>query len=302
MNTVKMMTTNRRQFLKITAAGLLLAACSPKAQVPAPAAPAAAAPAATIPEVTIEFNGKDFKVPANMPGGIVSITINNTADKPKAIGISRLRAGKTSAQVYQLMKEHPEDYAGVFALISSVASLDPVAPGKPEHLIADLKTGDFILDATDHYDDQPPPDAPRVYGEFSAKEVVGTLEPTAQVNLDLTDFALVGVDQLGAGKLLWKVHNVGKQWHMFLIAKPNDGVSPEDVVKAASSDGPPSGPPPFEFVGGVAPISEDERQWVEIDLKPGPYVLLCPLPDMAAKDGPPMSHAAHGMHKIITVK
>ena len=282
----------------LTGVGLIatLTACAARP------APQAAAP--TIPEVAIEFDGKEFKIPANMPGGIVALTLTNTSDKPKAIGVSRLRPGKTYADVYKLMKDHPDDFAGVFQLVSSVANVDPLAPGKPERVVADLKTGSFILDAADHFDGPSPADVPRVYREFKADQLTGQVEPSATISVELKEFAFVMPDEIKAGKQMWKVSNTGTQWHMFFVAKPNAGVSTEDALKAALADGPPAGPPPFEFVGGVAPISENERQWIEVDLKPGTYLVVCPLPDMAAMaaGGAPMSHAGHGMHKILIVK
>lgn len=279
----------------------LLAACGSR---PTPGAMPKPNAAPKIPEITIEFNGTEFKVPSTMPGGIVAVTVTNTSDKPKSIGFSRLRPNKTAAQVYAQMKAAPEDLGAVFGLLSSVGTLDPVLPGKPERLVMDLKSGTFLLDATDHFEEAPPPDAPRVYGEFATNSVVGTLEPQASVTAELHDFALILPDELKAGKQTWQVRNSGKQWHMFLIAKPNAGVSADDVLKAMATDGPPAGgQPPFEIVGGIAPISEGERLWVDIDLAPGTYVLICPVPDlMASSGGPPKSHAEHGMHRTLVVK
>jgi hypothetical protein len=271
-----------------------LAACAAPAAAPAPTS------APTIPEVVIEFNGSEFKTPATIPGGIVAVTIKNSGSKPTDIGLSRFRPGKTNDDLNKWLKETPNDFANLFTIISSIFSINPVAPNASERLVADLKTGELVLDASDHVEGEPPPDLKRITQVIKAEKIVGTLEPKADVTLDMKDFAYVLPDELKAGKQTWQVLNTGQQWHMLLLAKPNEGVSVEDVLKAMMSETP-SGPPPMEMVDSVAPISEGERQWMELDLKPGTYLLICPLPDFS-KPGPPVPHIAHGMHKVLVVK
>jgi hypothetical protein len=44
--------------------------------------------------------------------------------------------------------------------------------------------------------------------------------------------------------------------------------------------------------------------WMESDLPAGEYLVGCPIPDVAAITAgeTPLSHLAHGMHHLLTVK
>lgn len=50
-------------------------------------------------------------------------------------------------------------------------------------------------------------------------------------------------------------------------------------------------------IGGATPMSIGERNWISVDLQPGPYALICFIPDRG--DGKP--HFMHGMTKEFEV-
>lgn len=231
---------SKRVALATTAVTLFanLAACAAPSAAPANKAALATA----IPEVTIEFNGKEFKVPNDMPGGIVAITMKNTAGKPMDIGIERLHPGKTVDEFAKMIQATPDDFAGLIKVVDTVLNMTPGEPGKSDRVVVDLKTGEFVLDATDHVEGPPVAGAKYIIGSFKAEKLVGTVEPNADVMMELKDFALISPDEVKAGKQVWRVSNTGNQWHMFFIAKPNSGATPEDVAKAASTEGPPLAP------------------------------------------------------------
>ena len=117
-----------------------------------------------------------------------------------------------------------------------------------------------------------PPSIPRgrrsgasyLVSSFTAKELVGTVEPQADVVVELHDFAYVMPDEIKAGEQLWEVKNEGDQFHMMALLKPNPGVTLDDLKAAfaAMERGELTGPPPFEFVstGGhmdIFAVSED---------------------------------------------
>lgn len=52
-----------------------------------------------------------------------------------------------------------------------------------------------------------------------------------------------------------------------------------------------AGPPPAEFLGGVAGIAPGGVNYSVVELEPGSYVWLCPMRD--APDQP--NHLEHGM-------
>ena len=64
---------------------------------------------------------------------------------------------------------------------------------------------------------------------------------------------------------------------------------------------PPPGPPPFVSIpglGGVTGLSSQQHAWLDMNLTPGNYMLICFFPD-PKKGGLP--HALEGMVKEFTI-
>ena len=80
----------------------------------------------------------------------------------------------------------------------------------------------------------------------------------------------------------------------------------KDILKVINASRGLATPDPnakVEVIGGISPIGNGERNWMEIDLPPGNYTLICPLPDLTTMGkGEPMMHVQEGMLKTIVVK
>lgn len=263
--------------------------------------------ARAIPEVRIEINADGIAVPADFPGGIVSVTFKNNDSQDLDVGLARLIEGHTIAEVTPLLNDVMANFEALDAATSDMGSFNPLPAGGEQQAIMDFRTGEFLVYATEHSEGAPMSGASYLTSSFAAKELVGTVEPKADVVVEMHDFAYVMPDEIKAGEQLWEYKNEGDQFHMLALMKPNPGVTVDDLKAAfaAMETGELAGPPPFEFVsnGGLAPISERERVWVKYSLAPGEYVAACPLPDMEAMaaGGPPLSHIEHGMLKTIRV-
>jgi hypothetical protein len=234
------------------------------------------------------------------------LTLKNSSSQDLDIGFGRLREGASVEEIEKLNEDPMNNMVSIMQMLSLMASFNPVAAGTSQIAIIDFKTGKFMIDASAHVEGEPTPGAPHRYGLFSATKLVGTVEPKADVTVEMTDFAFVMPDEIAAGKHLWAYQNTGKQWHMQFFLKLAPGATIDEVMTALTAEGEPSSPPPFEEVAhvGVVPLSEGERMWLEFDLAPGTYLAACPLPDVASltAGGPPQSHLAHGMHRLLTVK
>lgn len=260
---------------------------------------------AAIPEVTITVSETEFTIPDNFPGGIVRVTVKNTSNKDLDVGFARVRTGGSVAKIKELNQDFMNNLVPLMQVVSFMPGFNPLAAGQSEQMIIDFKTGQFLLDATEHTDGPPIAEATHIYAEFTADKLVGTVEPQPDVKVEMTDFAYIMPDEVKAGKQLWEYHNTGKQWHMQFFVKPVAGATMDDVMTALMAEGEPAGPPPFEIMpsGGIAPIGEGERVWVEVDLAPGEYMVACPIPDVMAmmKGEAPKLHMALGMHRLLTV-
>ena len=288
----------------LTLFALVLAGCTGIQPVTAPMA-APDEPAAEIPEVTIEVNDDGFTIPSDFPGGIVAVTVQNTGSKDMDVSFARVREGASVNEIKALFADLEANLIPLLQMASAMPSFNPVVAGGSEHAIIDFRTGHFLVAANEHVEEMAPPGTEYLFGEFTADELVGTVEPAADVTVDMHDFAYTMPDSISAGEHLWEFANTGEQWHMLAFFKLAPDATMEDVMNAMMSEGEPAGPPPFEIstAGGVAPISEGERAWFEFSLEPGSYVVACPIPDMAAmmNGEPPLPHMAHGMVRQLTV-
>lgn len=277
---------------------LVLSACIAEAPQPAPEQPAKT-DGREIPELLIEVSEDGILVPDTAPGGIVSISVQNTGQQEHEVSLWRLREGHTQEEVLVLdeyLKENPDDFFGVFELSSWINIVDHLGPGATRQYYADLGVGDFFLM------DETNPDLAPVF--FSATELVGTTEPAADVTVDMADFSYDMADAIPAGEQLWELTNSGEQWHLAAIITANPDATLEEIE---ASFGGPDTPPPadavVEVLGGMPPMSPGERVWMTFDLEPGDYELVCPLPDIVAMmaGGPPLSHMSQGMRHVFTV-
>jgi hypothetical protein len=217
-----------------------------------------------------------------------------------------VREGSSVDEIQALNADFEANMVPLLQMVSSMVSFNPVPAGAVQTAIVDFRTGEFIVDAIEHSGEIALPGQMHIYGNFKAEKLVGTTEPQADVQVELHDFTFVMPDEIRAGNLLWEYHNLGAQWHMQFFLKPGPGATTDAVMAALMTEEEPSGPPPFEFVSnaGIAPIGEGERVWLEFALEPGAYVVGCPVPDLTAftSGAAPISHLAHGMHRILTVK
>ena len=280
-----------------------LSACAPVQRLSQ--APAADPAAAAMPEFTVEVTEDAVIVPEVVPGGIVRVNIKNSSSIPLDIGLARVLAGSTPEEVIALAQGGEETFVPLLTKASFLPSFNPIAPGAENWAYIDLRTGVFVVDATEHVEGMPIAGAPHLNATFTADEIVGTVEPQADVVADMVDFAYTMPDEIQAGPQLWEFTNSGDQWHMMFVVDLAEGAGVEDVVAFLGNGEPPSGPPPFDFApnAGIPPIGAGERVWLEFSLAPGEYLVGCPIPDVAAifAGEMPLSHIEHGMVKMINV-
>ena len=281
---------NRRIIIKSAAAacaaavlGSTLTACA------LPGQPAAIKPAQGL----IEMGPNGVNAPKTLTAGIAEITLSNKGQSPNSVMLARVRDGKTFEEFNTKFQSGSEDALELVSLVGGVE----VAPGLSQTIVSDLKPGTHVAMVMGQ-------DGPPQVATINVEARQGALpaEPKADATIELQDFAFVMPEELKAGPQVWQVTNKGKQWHETLVVKLNDGATIEDVMKSAEQmdqSAPQDAPPPFEQAAMIMPINEGERTWVNVDLKPGTYHVICFLPDLLG-DG--QSHLHHGMVKQIVVK
>lgn len=276
--------TRWQQFVVAMAAVLLAAACS----TPTPAPTATPVP---MPDVTVQISDAGISAPAEMPAGLVAVTINNSTQAPSGPIFARLNDGVTQEQFMEALMTD-ESGAAAIALVTLLGGAQADA-GESVRTVFDLKPGSHIALG---FGEGPPQIATfTVAGGSGAAPTA----PAAAVNVDLIDFQFTMPETIKAGAQTWQIENKGSQWHEMVVIKLNEGATVQDVLAVLMSEEPPEGPPPFEQVAFWEPMSAGERAWMDVDLPPGDYTVVCFLPDFASD--PPASHLEHGMVRTLTV-
>jgi hypothetical protein len=284
--------------LGIVAAAISLAACrsdkpADDASTPSAAPPGAertnAAGGANV--VTVTTSDYVFDAPAEIPAGLTAIRLVNKGPSLHHIQLMKLEGGRTLDDfLAALQGEHPPTWA--------IPAGGPAPPevGSTSTSIEALEPGNYALicfipakDGMPHV----------MKGMSRALKVVGpsraaASEPEADIVVKLVDYDFELSQPLTAGKHTIRVENAGAQPHEIAIVRLNPGKKPADFTAWGMK---PVGPPPGTIHGGLSAIMPGSHSFIEVDLPPGEYGLLCFLPD--AKDGKP--HFEHGMAKRTQV-
>jgi len=241
--------------------------------------------------VTVTAGDYSFDAPTEIPAGLTAIRLVNKGPSLHHIQLMKLEEGKTLADFLAALKgEHPPTWA------TPAGGPNPPEVGSTSTSIGTLEPGNYALicfipaaDGMPHV----------VKGMSRALKVVGPSrtampEPEADIVVKLVDYDFELSQPLTAGKHTIRVDNAGSQPHEIAIVRLNPGKKPADFTAWGMK---PVGPPPGTTHGGVSAIMPGTHSFIEVDLPPGEYGLLCFLPD--AKDGKP--HFVHGMTKETTV-
>jgi hypothetical protein len=282
----------------IIAAAITLASCrsdkpSDDASTASDAAPSAGqADAAGGPNVvTVTTSDYRFDAPNEIPAGLTAIRLVNQGPSLHHIQLMKFEDGKTLDDFLTALRgEHPPTWA------TPAGGPAPPEVGDTSISIEALEPGNYALICFIPSADGMPHVAK---GMSRALKVVGPSraagpEPTADIVVTLVDYDFKLSQPLTPGKHMIRVDNAGQQPHEIAIVRMNPGKKPADFTAWGMK---PVGPPPGTLHGGVSGIMPGSHSFIEVDLPPGEYGLLCFLPD--AKDGKP--HFEHGMAKQTRV-
>ena len=114
------------------------------------------------------------------------------------------------------------------------------------------------------------------------------------VNVAAADFSLTpDTSNVVAGKVSFKVHNVGGFGHEMVVAKAADA---KDLPTKPDGEVDESAIPAASLIGEVTNVLPGQTKTLTVTLKPGKYVLFC-----NQVDGTNAVHFKRGMHTDFTV-
>ena len=289
----------------IAAGALVLAGCggddddSSSTATTEAAATAEPAAAETPNVVTITAADFSFDLPKQIPAGRTEIVLENSGAETHQAALVRLADGATAEQFLGALAA---DFGSAAQYGTFVAGPNEAVPAGSNSVVSDLEPGNYLVlclipspaDGTPHV----------IKGMQAPLQVVEAdgATPSATVDEDaptltLKDFSFDLPDDYDGGPL--QVVNNGSQNHEVVIVGLPDGVEIADVVESTVPIFTPAkGPAPYTDVAGTTMIAPGGTTFLDPQLPPGRYALLCFLPDTT---NPTTDHLHNGMATEFTV-
>ena len=277
-------------------AGLALASC--RSDKPGAAAAggsdSASAPVASAasPAVTVIASDYSFDAPAELPAGLTTFRLVNRGPAIHHVQLVKLNEGKTVDDFMAALKAGgpPPKWA------TMEGGPNPSELGDTSSTTVVLEPGNYAMLCFVPDPDGVPHVAKGMVRPLTVTAGTGAsaAEPAADIVMKLVDYDFELSKPIPAGRHTIRIDNAGPQEHEVVIVKLDSGKEAMDFAKWAEKM---TGKPPGTLHGGSSGIMPGDKVFVEVDLAPGQYGLICFVPD--SKDG--KMHADHGMAKTVTV-
>jgi uncharacterized cupredoxin-like copper-binding protein len=275
-------------------AGLALASCrsdKPPADAAggADATPVASAAPSAVTIVTTDYS---FDAPAELPAGLTTFHLVNRGPSLHHVQLVKFGEGKTIDDFMAALKAGgpPPKWA------TMEGGPNPSELSDTSRTAVMLEPGNYAMLCFIPGPDGVPHVAKGMVRPLTvtgAGDAAGA-EPEADVVMKLVDYDFELSKPLPAGRYTIRIENAGPQEHEVAIVKLDSGKAPMDFAMWGEKQ---VGKAPGTLHGGVSGIMPGDKAFVEVDLAPGEYALICFVPD--SKDG--KGHYHHGMAKKVTV-
>jgi hypothetical protein len=235
-------------------------------------------------ELAIELTGSaktpTFSVPASVKGGTVEIEFTNSAKGQHSAQLVTADDGHTPQQALEAGNAWGEKGKGLPEWARVVGGVGSLKEGETASVTQELEPGKYLVADLDS--------GASAGFEVTAGSASGELAAEGGA-IEATEYAFES-QGLKAGRNRVLFDNKGSEPHLIAATGLKPGKTIADARKFFETQ---KGQPPLDESRGfsTAVIEGGDRQSVELDLKPGKYVLLCFVPDR--KGGPP--HVVKGM-------
>jgi hypothetical protein len=228
---------------------------------------------------SFELTGDDLTGPSSVEAGAVRVEFTNSSDDEGGVTIIRIEGDHTAAEATKAGEAWGEGGKPLPEWITFEGGSASVPPGESFSAVQDLSAGKYAAVDIDS-------------NEFTEVEVTGDGDaelPSTTATIDAVDYSFES-SGLEAGTHDVLFTNSGEEPHFALAAPIKPGKTIEDVKKSLESE---TGPPPIieDETVSTGLLDGGRSQVVSLELRKGPYVLVCFIPDR--KGGPP--HAFKGM-------
>lgn len=263
-----------------------------------------------LPEINIVASPDGVDAPSTVTEGRYLVTLSAPEPYVAYADFMQPPAGLTPDEELELAKgaasgdlaQHGWVYAG---------GNNTFEAGVPVRFVVELAAGEYRI-AASYYTLEASQDevmtmVPLTVSAGTTPAASPAAEPAAAVTLEESDDLryTVSTDTVPSGPQVWKITNTGEMHaHHAVFWRIPEGITGEDIVADFSSlmsGTPPAGPPlvsQFVHVGYSALQSGGQTIWIELDLTPGSYAVICFIIDPMT--GRP--HVIDGMATVFTVQ
>ena len=240
--------------------------------------------------VTLSKGTTTVSATDTLVSGLTRITARNTGKAPVDFALTRIKPGKTFADLTAELNRSSEVPEGTTATLTTFFGL---APGRTFVTTINLPPGDYVTT-------QPP--AGKGLGpaaQFSiANGSAGGSPPATTGTVQLYDYGITAPASIkGRGTL--KINNIGSNYHFLVGIRLNPGVDADKVISDLRTGAGGNGPPPGEFVSIIGVVNPGSINYVNTRLKPGRYVIACFYADRHSAGH---DHSGYGMERKLTVR
>jgi hypothetical protein len=268
---------------------IVLAACG----VAAPAA-------APLPELVITAEEYSFAGPERIPGGWTKVILDNRGARSHDLILFRLDDDKSMDDVMAALESGAAEQ-GPPEWITLIGQ-STAAAGERAMFIANLAPGSYGMISFGDDPSGPPDVAQGMVKDMTVDEApAGPVAlPQPDATLDMLDFSYA-VSELSAGTRLIQVTNKGAEDHEAVFLRINDGKTMDDVraLLELPEEQQEQGYTEVVSEAGGVTAAAGQTVYVEQELAPGSYALICFLPSPANGGA---SHVELGMVQEVVVK
>jgi hypothetical protein len=234
-----------------------------------------------------------YAAPDTLTSGWVTVRMTNRGREPHHGQLLRLNEGTTFEGVATALRQEGEAAVRLTSLAGGPAVIDPQ---RTDEVTLDLEPGTYALVCL-----VPSPDGvshvtkgmlKRV--EVSASDWSQAAPPQSHGTVTMRDFSFDMPGTVPSGRVTYEVRNAGPQPHELVVVKLADGTT---VARVQAWFRASSGPPPFEAMGGINALANQNSGYMTLDLQPGSYAAVCVVPEPASG----IPHVHLGMVKSFTV-
>lgn len=235
-------------------------------------------------------------VPAHVPAGIVPFTVIDDLTGPAGALIFRANAGYTPAQAIAIFLDQKAPQGRLNRAATFVAGFTCFVPGQQLHGWVHLTPGSYVVASGGNF--KPHAQTFRVDAAPGTPNApMGAPPSAATVTMRENAFDLPAV--LPKGRITLKIVDTDTDVHLGYVARLGHTASLAQL-KAALLLPEPKQPAWLHSAaptGAVGILSHGQTMWWALDLTPGHYAIICPLP---GPDGKP--HFMMGMLKLFEVR